>query len=333
MKLVIHPPVENERLKRIVEAAGPMRVVNADSDAAAQREIVDADAFFGKLTPALLAAATKLRWVQSPTASLEHYLFPELIAHPLVLSNMRGLYSDVIAEHVLGMMLCFTRNLHLYIRNQTQRRWDPVGGENERVAFATGPGMMTAMDHAHRNLGDLSAGIVGLGHIGAEIARRLASFGMRIVAVDPLRTQAPDGVEAILPTSRIEELLAASDFVIVAAPHTPQTEQLFRRRQFQAMKPSAYFINIGRGAIVNLDDLVAALERGEIAGAGLDVFQIEPLPPEHPLWKFTNVILTPHVAGQSTRVPPRHLQVLVDNLRRFVQGQPLANVVDKSRWF
>jgi phosphoglycerate dehydrogenase-like enzyme len=156
---------------------------------------------------------------------------------------------------------------------------------------------------------------------------------MRIVAVDPLRTQAPEGVEAILPTSRIEELLAASDFVIVAAPHTPQTEQLFRRRQFQAMKPSAYFINIGRGAIVNLDDLVAALERGEIAGAGLDVFQIEPLPPEHPLWKFTNVILTPHVAGQSTRVPPRHLQVLVDNLRRFVQGQPLANVVDKSRWF
>ena len=333
MKLVIYPPVERERLERIVEAAGPMRVVNAESEDAAGRKIVDAEAFFGKLTPAMLAVAAKLRWVQSPTASLEHYMFPELVEHPLVLTNMRGLYSDVIAEHVLGMMLSFTRNLHTYVRNQTAGRWDPVGGENERVTFATGPGVMNAMDRAHRNLGDLTAGIVGLGNIGAEIARRLASFGMRVSAVDPLRTTAPEGVESLWPPDRLEDLLRESDFVIIAAPHTPETEQMFRRPHFQAMKPSAYLINIGRGAIVNLDDLVAALEAREIAGAGLDVFQIEPLPAEHPLWKFENVILTPHVAGQSERVPGRHLNVLLDNVRRFVRGQPLANVVDKSRWF
>ncbi|MEX0678905.1 MAG: D-2-hydroxyacid dehydrogenase [Pirellulales bacterium] len=333
MKLVIHPPVEPERLERIVEAAGPMHVVNATTSDAAQSAIVDADAFFGKLTPALLAAAAKLRWVQAPTASLEHYLFPELIGHPLELTNMRGLYSDVIAEHVLGMMLCFTRNLHTYIRNQVAGRWNPVGGENARVTFATGPGVPSAMDDVHRNLGDLSAGIVGLGHIGAEIARRLASFGMHVSAVDPKRTEAPEGVEALWPPDRLEDLLHGSDFVIIAAPHTPETAQMFRRAQFQAMKPSAYLINIGRGAIVNLDDLVAALEAHEIAGAGLDVFQIEPLPAEHPLWRFKNVILTPHVAGQSARVPGRHLNVLLDNVRRFVRGEPLANIVDKHGWF
>jgi phosphoglycerate dehydrogenase-like enzyme len=260
-------------------------------------------------------------------------MFPELVEHRLVLTNMRGLYSDVIAEHVLGMMLCFTRNLHTYIRNQGAARWDPVGGEDNRVTFATGPGVLNAMDQAHHNLGDLTAGIVGLGHIGAVIAQRLACFGMRVVAVDPKRTSAPEGVESIWPTDRLEDLLRVSDFVIIAAPHTPETEQLFRRGQLQSMKRTAYLINIGRGAIVNLDDLVASLAAGEIAGAGLDVFQIEPLPADHPLWRFDNVILTPHVAGQSARVPARHLNVLLDNVRRFVRSEPLENVVDKSRWF
>lgn len=333
MKLVIHPAVDAERLDQIVQAAGTIEVVNADDEGAAREAIVDADAFFGKLTPAMLAASTRLRWVQSPTASLEHYLFPELVRHPLVLTNMRGLYSDVIAEHVLGMMLAFTRNLHLYVRHQMSGRWDPVGGEHERVTFATGPGVTNAIDRAHKNLGDLVAGIVGLGHIGREIARRLASFGMRIVAVDPSGSAPVAGVSQVWLPEQLDELLAASDFVIIAAPHTPRTEQMFRRPQFQTMRSSGYLINIGRGAIVSLDDLVAALAAGEIAGAGLDVFEIEPLPSEHPLWKFPNVILTPHVAGQSPRVAPRHLAVLVANIRRFAAGEPLKNVVDKELWY
>jgi len=153
------------------------------------------------------------------------------------------------------------------------------------------------------------------------------------VAVDPMTKTPPQGVSAIWPPDRLEQLLAESDFVVIAAPHTPETEQLFRRRQLQAMKRNAYLINIGRGAIVNLDDLVAALRAGEIAGAGLDVFEIEPLPPDHPLWTMENVIITPHVAGQSRRVPPRHLQLVVDNDGRFVRGEELLNQVDKSRWF
>ena len=127
MKLVIHPPVEPERLARITEAAGGKAVVNAADEAAALKEVPGADAFFGKITPPLLAAAKRLRWVQAPTASLEHYLFPELVSHPCVLTNMRGLFSDVIADQVFGYILCFARNLHVYVRQQTSARWAPVG--------------------------------------------------------------------------------------------------------------------------------------------------------------------------------------------------------------
>lgn len=333
MKLVIYPAVEPERLARILRAASPMPVVNAVSSEQAASEIAEADAFFGKLTPELLAASNRLRWVQSPTASLEHYLFPELIAHPLVLTNMRGLYNDVIAEHVLGMMLCFTRHLHSYVRQQMSGHWAPIGGETERQTFATGPGVQSAIDRAHRQLGDLSAGIVGLGSIGREIAVRLASFGTRVIGIDPAAKDPPPGVAQVLKPGELDELLGSSDFVIIAAPHTPDTEQMFRRPQFLAMRREGVLINIGRGAIVNLDELVAALAEGEIAGAGLDVFETEPLPAEHALWKFPNVILTPHVAGQSPRIAERHLQLLEENLRRFASGKSLRNVVDKRRWF
>lgn len=333
MKLVIHPPVEPERLAKIEAAAHPMTVVNAPDAPAALREIADADAFFGKLTPPLLAAARRLRWVQAATASLEHYVFPELVAHPCVLTNMRGLFSDVIADHVMGYVLCFARNLHRYVRNQMAGRWAPVGGEAGRPTFAAGPGVVTAMDRAHLHLADLTLGVVGLGQIGAEIARRAQAFGMRVVAVDPVRATPPPGIAALWPPDRLPDLLAASDFVVIAAPHTPETERLFRRAQFWQMKPSAYLVNIGRGAIVDLGDLVAALRAGEIAGAALDVFETEPLPAGHPLWGMDNVILTPHVAGCSPRIAERHLAVLVDNVRRFVAGEPLRNVTDKPRWF
>src|SRR5262249_5479846 len=157
---------------------------------------------------------------QSPTASLEHYLFPELIEHPCRLTNMRGLYSDIIAEHVLGMMLCFTRNLHVYIRNQQIAHWEPVGGEAATAGVVTGPSGTSALDRAHRLMGDLTVGIVGWGEIGSEIARRTADFSMRVLAVDPVRRTKPETVSALWPTERLDELLAESDFVVIAAPHT-----------------------------------------------------------------------------------------------------------------
>jgi phosphoglycerate dehydrogenase-like enzyme len=333
MKLVIHPPVEPARLTAIRAAAGVMTVVNAADEGEAARAIADADGFFGKITPDLLAAATRLRWIQSPTASLEHCVFPELISHPCVLTNMRGLFSDVIAEHVFGFILCFTRHLHRYIRNQVEGRWAPVGGEATRANFTIGPAAVSAMDRAHLQLADLTLGIIGLGHIGSEIARRGLAFGMRLLAVDPVQTQGPEGMAAVWPSERLPELLGGSDIVVIAAPHTPRTEKLFRRQQLQMMKRTAYLINIGRGAIVDLADLVAALRAGDIAGAGLDVFETEPLPAGHPLWQMDNVILTPHVAGFSPRIAERHLALLLDNIGGFARGEPLRNVVNKALWF
>jgi phosphoglycerate dehydrogenase-like enzyme len=332
MQLAIHPPVEPERLEKICAAAGPMRVVNAADEAEATRGIGDAEAFFGKITPSLLAAARQLRWVQSPTASLEHYLFPELVAHPCVLTNMRGLYSDVIADHVFGFIICFARKFHHYIRHQMAGRWEPIGSGGEPTDAAAGQAIVRPMDRAHLHLSDGTLGIVGLGHIGSEIARRGTAFGMRVLAVDPVQTKAPGGVTLWRP-DRLPDLLGASDFVVIAAPHTPQTIKLFRREQFRQMRRTAYLINIGRGVIVDLADLTAALQAGEIAGAGLDVFEVEPLPADHPLWKMDNVIITPHVAGASPRIAERHLRVLLDNIGRFVRGEPLENVVDKAMWF
>lgn len=333
MKIVIHPPVDAARLDRLAEVAPSVAFVNAGSEAEAVREIPDADAVFGKLTPPMLAAAGRLRWVQSFTASLEHYIFPALVEHPCVVTNMRGLFSDVIADQVMGYILCFARNLHTYIRNQSERKWAPVGGEAARVSFAAGPGEVNPIDRAHSHLGGQTVGVVGLGGIGSEVARRANGFGMRIVAVDPRRTDPPPEVEWLRPPLELPALLAESDYVVIAAPHTPATARMFGGEQFRQMKPTGYLVNVGRGAIVDLAALTEALRAGTIAGAALDVFEVEPLPADHPLWEFPNVILTPHVAGYSPRIAERHLGVLVENVRRFAAGTPLLNVVDKRDWF
>jgi phosphoglycerate dehydrogenase-like enzyme len=331
MKLVIHPPVDDGRLARIREAAGSMQVVNADERSVAA-EIAEADAFFGKITPPLLKAARRLAWVQSPTASLEHYLFDELVEHPCVLSNMRGLFSDAIADHVLGFVICFARHLHTYIRNQDRGVWEAVGGEAGRSDLVSGPGIASSIDRSHRHLADCTLGVVGAGAIGSEVARRARAFAMKVLAVDPQSPSIPEVCE-VWPPSRLNDLLRQSDFVVIAAPHTPETEKMFRRRQFEVMRRGAYLINVGRGAIVDLTDLTEALQNGVIAGAGLDVFETEPLPANHPLWSMPNVIVTPHVAGTSPRIAERHTEVLLDNIRRFVAGSPPATQVDKRRWY
>ena len=333
MKLVIYPAVEPERLDKILAVAPDAIVANMETPETAVSEMSDADAFFGKLTPEMLAAAQQLRWVQSPTASLEHYVFPELVDHPCVLTNMRGLYYDVIADHVFSYILCFARNLHLYIRQQMRTHWEPIGGEGERATFAAGPGVISSIDRSHSHLADCTLGVVGLGSIGTEIARRGQAFGMRVLAVDPVRTDTPPEVDSLTSLDGLDDLLAASDFVAIAAPHTPETVKMFRRPQLRQMKSTAYLINIGRGVIVDLNDLVDGLQAGDLAGAALDVFEEEPLPPEHPLWGMENVLMTPHVAAASVHIAPRHLAVFLKNLQRFLTGSDLINVADKQQWF
>jgi phosphoglycerate dehydrogenase-like enzyme len=335
MKLVVYPPVEPDRLKALQSAAPKAEFVNAASEAAALSAMPGADAFVGKITAAMLARADRLTWVQSFTASLEHYMFPALVAHPCTLTNLRGLFGDVIADQVLGYVLCFARNLHTYIRRQVEHRYEPIGGESARVSNQTGPGTVNAMDRATIYLPEATMGIVGMGGIGCEIARRALAFGMTVKGVDrfPERVKPPEGVTTVEGVESLPPLLRWSDFAVIAAPHTPETAGWFNAQTLSHLRPSSYLINIGRGAIVVLDDLVAALRAGKLAGAALDVYQIEPLPPDHPLWDFPNVILTPHTAGYSPVIAGRHLAALVENVRRFTNGEPLLNVVDKSLWF
>lgn len=335
MKFIVHPAVEPERLAALREAAPGADWVNAVSEAEAVAAAPGADAFLGKVTPTVLANADRLRWVQSFTASLEHYIFPELAEHPCTLTNMRGLFGDVIADQVMGYVLCFARNLHTYVRRQVEHRYEPLGGEKSRVNNAAGPGAVNDMDRATIFLPGATMGVIGFGAIGAEIARRALAFGMRVRGVDryPGKTNPPDGVRGVEGMDRLPDLLAWSDFAVIAAPHTPETERLFNASTIDHLRPSSYLINIGRGAIVVLDDLVNALRANRLAGAALDVFEVEPLPAGHPLWDFPNVIITPHTAGYSPAIAGRHLATLVDNVRRFAAGEPLNNVVDKALWF
>jgi phosphoglycerate dehydrogenase-like enzyme len=215
----------------------------------------------------------------------------------------------------MAFVLAFARGLHLYVRQQLEGEWrrlDPQGVVN---------------------LPEATALIVGVGGIGSETARLCAAFGMRVVGVDARREDRPEGVAELHRPEALDRLLPEADFVILTIPHTPSTEGLFDASRFRLMKRSAYFINIGRGMTTRLDDLNAALRDGVIAGAGLDVYEIEPLPPGHPLWTAPNTLLTPHAAGAGPWIEPRRIAVTIENARRFAAGQPLVNVVDKASWF
>ena len=331
-KLVIYPSIDALRLRQIVDLKCQLNIVNCESLEQAEAEIADADGFYGKMLPDLLAAARQLQWVQSPTASLEHYLFPALIQHPCQLTNMRGLFYDVIADHVFTYILMFARRMHIYMAQQYESNWSPVGGETGRADYSVGPGNVTPMDHQHQQLADSTLGILGMGSIGREIARYGKQLGMTVIGVDPY-SEPPKYVDNFGGLTDLDEMLSSSDFVVIAAPHTPETEGLFNLEVMGKMKSSAFLINIGRGVIIPLDDLVTALNADLIAGAALDVFEIEPLPEDHPLWKMPNVIITPHIAACTPKVSERHLEVLLGNIRRFANDESLLNIVNKSLWF
>jgi phosphoglycerate dehydrogenase-like enzyme len=303
---------------RLSAALPGLEIVVAEDPTQAAQVAPRAEAAFGTMPPALLRAASTLRWLQAPQAAPPAgYYTPELIAHPAVVTNFREIYNDHIGAHIMAFVLAFARGLHLYIPRQLRREWQPEPGESSGVL----------------HLPETTALIVGVGGIGAEAARLCAAFGMHVMGVDARRRDAPPGVLKLDGPDALDALLPLADFVILTVPHTPATEGFMHRARFHRMKRTAFFINIGRGMTTRLDDLVAALRAGEIAGAALDVFEQEPLPAGHPLWTLPNVLITPHTAGHGPYLDERRFEILLDNSRRFLAGQPLRNVVDKAGWF
>lgn len=315
MRIVIWPELKREWVVAIREAAGDAEVVTPANETEAMAAARTADGWIGTLTPALLESAPLLRWLQAPTISLERVVFPDLIASDLILTNMRNIYNDHIANHVLALFLALCRDLPRLMRRQAAGVWTPHDAVRVRD-----PAEMTVV-------------VMGLGGIGSEVVRRLAIFGPTIIGVDPKVERAPPGAAELTRPARLPDLLGNADAVIICAPQTPETTGLFDEAVFRRMRRDAFFINIGRGKIVRLAALERALSEGWIAGAALDVFETEPLPGDSPLWKMENVIVTPHTADAGPHTDERRLAVVLENVRRFVASEPLATVTDKARWY
>ncbi len=319
-KLLITPPQNAERqkwAKHIHDELPVYSVVLPKTDEEVNTHLSDTDAVYGWVSPEQLPLAKKLRWLQSPAAGPSPgFYYPAMIEHPVVVCNMRGIYNDHIAQHIMMFMLALARGLPDYMDAQRKSIWD----NNARKS-------------GYVDLAEATALIVGVGGIGHETARLCAEFGMKVLGVDARWEYDVPFVEKHEP-AELDSLIPQADFVIVTTPHTPETEGMWHKNRFALMKSSAYFINIGRGKTTKLADLIEALEQGTIAGCGLDVFEVEPLPAESPLWQMSNVLITPHIAVKDAEnISERHFEVFLENARRFAEGKPLQNVVDKAAWY
>lgn len=254
--------------------------------------------------------ATRVRWVHNLSAGVEHVLSPEIIASPVPLTNGRGVFRTPLAEWAVSAMLHFLYDHRRLVRQQEAGVWE---------------------DFDIEELSGKTVGIVGYGGIGSAVAERAKPFGCKIVALrrKPENSAADPLVDRAYAPAQINEMLASCDFVVAAAPLTPETRGLIGAAQIAVLKPSAVVINIGRGPVIDEAALVSALEGGKIRGAGLDVFTVEPLPAGHPFYKLKNVLLSPHSADHTAGWRDRAFQCFLDNFARFMKGEPLQNVVDK----
>ena len=258
------------------------------------------------------AADSRLRWIQSNSAGVEGFLaLPDLRDSDVVLTNAKIIQGPEIADHAFALLLNFTRNIKAF-NAQMPEGWNT----NRELPMI--------------ELRGKTAVVIGLGGIGTQIAQRAAAFGMTVIGVDPKDIPIHRDVAYVGKPDELDDLLPRADVVFSAVPHTPATEGMIGARQFELMKQDVYFINVSRGAIVDTDALVAALEGGKVRAAGLDVTDPEPLPTDHPLWTMSNVTITPHLATISDRLGERRMQLLRDNISRFATGRPLRNVVDKQ---
>lgn len=257
----------------------------------------------------VLAVAPEMRWIHTPSAGVEHLLIAPVLERDITLTNSAGVHAIPIAEFVLALLLSRAKQLPGYAAAQAEARWDRA--------------------HEPQELYEQTMLILGIGGIGQAIAERAAAFGMRVLGSRRAPRPMP-GVARVVGNDGWRELLPEADYIVVAAPLTEETRGMLDAAAFAAMKPTAYLVNIARGAIIDEAALIAAIGAGRIAGAALDTFEQEPLPPESPLWSLPNVTITPHATAGSPRMRERQIALFLENLQRFRNGEPLRNVVDKA---
>lgn len=293
-------------------------LVMATDRATAAREIVDADAVIGAPRGDLLKLGKNVKWVQIMSAGVETVLHLEgsnyLRDSDIVLTNNQIVQGPEIADHALAMLLTLSRGLLKFERARTTEDWQP----------RPYPGI---------ELRGKTAVVVGVGGIGSQISLRAWAFGMNVIGVDPEDIPFSPFISRVVKPDMIDSVMPLADVLFISAPHTPQSHKMIGPKQFELMKQNSYFIAVSRGGTYDLNSLIKSLDSRRLAGAGVDVMDPEPLPKGNALWKFDNVVITPHIAGRSDQDRGRMVGTIGQNIRRFIAGQPLINVVDKKKGY
>jgi phosphoglycerate dehydrogenase-like enzyme len=318
LELWIAPPWFAERLR---SEFPEVEVAQLNSYDNVEQHIADVEILFGiSLRPEQFLAAKKLRWIHSQAAAVHQLMFPELVNSDVIITNARDVHGPVVAEQVIAMMFALAKRIPAAVRFQQKHVWgqDALSSGRSRT----------------RELAGATLGLVGLGSIGRNVAKYASALGMRVIAVrEHPDKEKPQYVNAVLTKSKLQELLAQSDYVVLSAPITPETTGMIGRQQLATMKPEAFLLNVGRGPLIDEAALADVLREHKIGGAALDVFSQEPLPPDSPLWDLEDLLITPHTAGISERMWDRHYVLFSDNLRRYLSSQPLLGLVDKRRGY
>ncbi|MEO7908199.1 MAG: D-2-hydroxyacid dehydrogenase [Roseiflexaceae bacterium] len=314
MKFIIPTSIADKVEPQLREIAPAAEVVHVDQDGAGDGDLSDAEVLLRWWMPPttlrrIVAAAPRLRWLHTPSAGVDGLLIPEVLDHKIVLTNSAGAHAIPIAEFVLLSLLSHAKHA------------SDLAALTPEQAWARGRTLQLG------ELYEKTLVILGLGHIGQEIARRAAAFGMRVLG--SRRRPAPiAGVERVVGDDAWRALLPEADYLVLATPLTSATKGMIDAAALAQLRPSAYLVNIARGEIIDTDALIAALEQGRLAGAALDVVPEEPLPAEHPLWRTPNVWITPHISSSSPRTSERAIAIFLENVRRDIAGQPFINLVD-----
>jgi len=283
-------------------------------------EMAGAEIFIGaSLRPEQFQQARKLRWIHSPSTGVQQFMFPEIIASDVILTNGRTIHGRGVAEHSLALMLALAKRLPSAFRYQQQRIW--------------GQGAMCEESPMPRELADATLLLLGAGSIGREVIPRAKAFGMKIIVIRENVGRGAEGADQVHSMDDLDRLLPLADFVLITLPTTPNTKTIFNRERLSRMKPEAYLLNVSRGALIDETALFECLQKKQIGGAALDVLTTEPLPAESPLWSLENLLITPHTAALARNLWERHYALIADNLRRYLAGEPLRNMVDKQKGY